>query len=668
MKLNLRTILMGLGAVLGVLVIAIGLFFVFFPKDLAAAEAERRIEEATGRDLTLGSVELTFFPALGFSAENASLSNPEGFPADEPFLAANRIVFAVKVLPLLRGAIEVKQLIFEGATLNLRANADETANWTFPTEESESQPTTLEDLRLDDVRLVDGTVSFHGPEGEPLVLEDVDASLALESLDDPAQLHAALTYRNERLTLESEIAQPRAVLENGDTPLTASVSSDLLNASFDGRFNAADGGLAGALEANGPSLRRMLAWSGSPMGEGGGFGAFRVQAQMAHLAEETALNDLTLHLDAIDATGALTLITPENGNLLVRGALSAGAIDLNPYLPSEGEGGVQASTAWPTDPIDLTGLRAFDADLDLTLAGLRFQRMSFSNVALALKVTNGVADARLTRIALYEGGGTARLIADASGATPRIAVQMDAQNIQAEPLLRDAVGFDRIAGRGRLTASLVGVGASQSAIMHSLRGTAAFTFNDGQLKGVNLAAVARTVQAALSGEAVGGSSSTDFAEMAADFTVAGGVAATDNLRLLNPFVRLEGRGVIGIGEQSIDMRITPRAVSSNRGQGGDLSVAGIGVPFRIRGPWSHVGFSVALEDIAQDQLRNVLSQRGGNLGDLGALLGRGAAPAPASEAEGENAEAETAEPAPAPTVEDRARDALGNIFGNRPRD
>ena len=68
---------------------------------------------------------------------------------------------------------------------------------------------------------------------------------------------------------------------------------------------------------------------------------------------------------------------------------------------------------------------------------------------MLLRVANGAADARLTRISLYGGNGTARLIADGSGATPRIAVELDAQNIQAEPLLRDAIGFDKIAGRGR---------------------------------------------------------------------------------------------------------------------------------------------------------------------------------------------------------------------------
>ena len=54
------------------------------------------------------------------------------------------------------------------------------------------------------------------------------------------------------------------------------------------------------------------------------------------------------------------------------------------------------------------GLRALDANLNLTLGALQFQRMTFSNVALGLRVANGAADARLTRISMYDGGGTAQ--------------------------------------------------------------------------------------------------------------------------------------------------------------------------------------------------------------------------------------------------------------------
>ena len=692
----LKKIGIGLGIFVGVLVLAAVLFVVFFPKQAAIEEADRRIEAATGRTLAInGDVDLTFWPALGFSAEQASLSNPEGFDQSTPFLSADRIVFAVAVMPLFRGDIQVKRLIMDGASINLAAKrvADapaEVNNWTFPTDEN-AQENTLQDLRLDEVRLTGSTITFQGAaDPAPMTLTNVDASLGLQSLDQPAALDAAFDYLGERLDVKSTIANPRAVLERGETPLTAEIQSAPLAANFDGAFNSVTGALNGRLEANGDSLRRLMGWIGSPMAEGGGFGAYSLQANVAHEGQTTQLNDAVIALDAIAARGALTLITQENARLRVNGNLSAPNIDLNTYLPAPaqagaeaGESGVQVDTAWSNDPLDLTGLRAIDADLALSIAALKFQQLSFANVAMNLRLANGAADARLSQISLYGGTGTARLIADGAGATPRIAVELTTQNIQAEPLLRDAIGFDKIAGRGRLTASLVGAGASQAAIMRSLTGTASFNFNDGQYKGFNLAALARTLQAAMSGQqAAQTGAATDFAEMSANFQVANGSAATQDLRLLNPLVRLEGQGLIDIGGQSIDMRIAPRAVRSLEGQGGDATVAGLGIPFRVRGPWSRVSFSPDLGNVVQNELQrrmgDILGQQNGEspLTQLGASLfgNRGASTTTAPPASGATSQAPAATPPPATTQppapeaekqrtpEEQARDALGGLF------
>jgi AsmA protein len=625
----LKRIGIGVGIFVGLIVVAMAALFFFFPKQWAIQEAEKRIEEATQRDLAIGGeVNLTFWPALGFSAEQASLSNPEGFEGDTPFIAADRIVFAVAVMPLLHGDIQVKQLIFDGAQVNLRARPDGVANWTFPTEENSENPTTIEDLRLDEVRLNGGRISFEGAQGEPLVLSDVDGSLALESLDQPASLESAFDYRGRRLSVDATIGAPRAVMEKGQTPISAQIASDALRGDFDGAFNAANGALAGQLAAEGGSLRQLMSWMGSPMGEGPGFGAFRVQATMSQVQNVIELTNATFGIDSIQARGNLTLTTQESGRMHVAGALSAPSVDLNTYLPPppQGtEGGVETSAAWPSDPLDLTGLRALDANLNLAIGALKFQQLNFSNVTMAMRIANGALDARLPQIALYGGTGTARMIADGSGATPRIAVELDTQNIQAEPLLTDAIGLDKITGRGRLATSVVGQGASMAAIMRSLRGNAAFTFNDGQWKGVNLAAIARTIQAVMTGTPAGAGGGTDFAEMSATFQIAEGVAATNNLRMLNPYVRLEGQGLIDIGQQTIDMRVAPRAVNSIEGQGGNAGIGGLGIPFRVSGPWSRVSFQPDLGNVVQNELQrrmsgilgqnqnNPLAQLGGSL-------------------------------------------------------
>ena len=168
-----------------------------------------------------------------------------------------------------------------------------------------------------------------------------------------------------------------------------------------------------------------------------------------------------------------------------------------------------------------------------------------------------------------------------------------------------------------------------------------------QWKGVNLAHIARTVQSAMSGTEAGeGGGATDFAELAATFRVADGVAATEDLRLLNPYVRMQGAGLVNIGAQTIDMRIEPRAVNNAQGQGGEAGVQGIGIPFRVSGAWASPSFRPALGDVVQNELRNrardILSNQDENnpLTKLGkSLFGRQASETPTS--------GQTTTPAPA---------------------
>jgi AsmA protein len=311
----------------------------------------------------------------------------------------------------------------------------------------------------------------------------------------------------------------------------------------------------------------------------------------------------------------------------VSGALSIPALDVNPYMPAPPAAtpaqasGVNTTAAWDAKPMDLAGLRAIDADLNLGVGDLRFQKMQFTQGQLRLKLTNGVVDAALSRVSLYGGAGTARLVVDASGATPAIRSEMDVRDVQALPLLTAAIGFDKIEGRGRLVAKLAGSGRSQADIMRALDGTLTFAFNDGAWRGVNLAQVARQVQAVLAGETVGSAAKTDFAEFAADFTVANGVGTTQNLRLLNPFVRLDGKGDLDIGGQALDIRLSPRAVRSIEGQGGDALARGIGVPFRATGPWTGVKFRVDREAVGNAVVNEALGGR--SVGEaLGGLVNR----------------------------------------------
>jgi AsmA protein len=613
-----RAMLIG-GSIVVVLAIAVAAVVAFFPRDLIVAELKKQVQTATGRTLTIaGETGVTFWPTLGLSAEDVTLSNPPDFPAAAPFLAARRIVFAVSAAPLLRGDVQVQRLFLDAPELTLVARKEAPPNWTFPADApGDASRKTLKALRLDDVRITDGALSFTGDEGgAPLILSDIDATVSLAALDAPATVDGSLVYRDEPVRIKATAAKARALLEQGETPLTITLESGPLTANLDGAADLATGAVRGKLNARGASLRDLLAWMGSPLPPGPNFAAFSVESGVSARLPTIAFTGGAFRLDAVAARGSAEVRIGERGRLAVSGALSIPTLDVNPYLPAPagqtataGAGAIDTGTAWDARPMDLAGLKAMDADLALGVGDLRFQRMQFTDGQLRLRLANGVADASLSRVALYGGGGTARLVVDASGAAPAIRSEIDAANIEALPLLTAAIGFDKIEGKGRLKASLAGRGRSQAEIMRSLGGTMTFAFADGAWRGVNLAAVARQVQAALTGESIGTASKTDFAEFAADFAVANGVASTSNLRLLNPFVRLDGTGAIDIGAQTTDFRLSPRAVRSMEGQGGDALARGIGVPFRARGPWSKIEFKPDLEGVARAQLDRALGGR-----------------------------------------------------------
>ncbi len=90
---------------------------------------EAAVREATGRDFTLvGNIELGFFPWLSLRTGSGQFGNAPGFSA-EPMASWRSAHLGVKVLPLIRGELEVDRIRLEGADLRLTRRADGHGNW-----------------------------------------------------------------------------------------------------------------------------------------------------------------------------------------------------------------------------------------------------------------------------------------------------------------------------------------------------------------------------------------------------------------------------------------------------------------------------------------------------------------------------------------------------------
>jgi AsmA protein len=204
---------------------------------------------------------------------------------------------------------------------------------------------------------------------------------------------------------------------------------------------------------------------------------------------------------------------------------------------------------------------------------------------------------------------------------PAISVKLDVKSVAMKSLLQSAIKVERIEGTGAMAVSVTGTGISQQAIMNSLSGSSSVAVHNGAIRGVDLAAVARTVQNPLSGlmgAATSERSSTDFAEAGGSFTIRGGVAHNQDFHLLNPFVRIAGSGDIDLGHRTINFRIEPKLVANGQGQGGLLGASGLGVPFQITGPWTKPSYRPDLTKAVGNLLVNQLQ---GGAGPVGGLLG-----------------------------------------------
>lgn len=406
-----------------------------------------------------------------------------------------------------------------------------------------------------------------------------------DSLTAPVALRGGATWRGERFNLDATVDASALIAGNpGSASLT--VASSRLNAGYNGTLTTS-GQLNGAVTVETPSLRGLLAWLNQPLGEGTGLERFAFSGRLAVSPDAIAFSDARLALDATEGTGEGRLALGAVPR--VEATLALQTLDLNPYLGASdsGEAGGGGSSGWSEAPIDLSGLRAANAALSLSVQSLVYEDLKTGPVAMTAALDGGRLSADLTNLALYGGEGLGRVVLDGSAQVPSLALQFDLFNLDARPFLNDLADFNRIEGRAAMAIDVSTSGASELALASGMNGQASVRFTDGAIRGINLAQMMRSLTTgALLGWQENPAASTDFSELSASFQIANGVAQNNDLRLVGPLVRVTGAGTISLPAQQLDYRVDPKLVASLQGQGTTADAAGFGVPIRVTGPWA----------------------------------------------------------------------------------
>ena len=242
---------------------------------------------------------------------------------------------------------------------------------------------------------------------------------------------------------------------------------------------------------------------------------------------------------------------------------------------------------WSDTPFTLTGLNYVDAQARISAAQIAVGDAQFSTTAIEAALAGGVLKASVSNLGAYGGQASGEIIIDASSGNPTYAMHCDLIGVHALPLLSSLAEFDKIDAKMQAKIAAKSAGSSQHAIMSGISGTAFVIFQNGQIRGLNVAQMIRNLTASpLSGWQEQKEQATDLTQFSASFRVDRGQATTTDLNLIGPLVKVAGAGTIDLGTKQIGFRVEPQIVMTTEGQGRTSDPVGFGIPVILSGPWS----------------------------------------------------------------------------------
>ena len=515
---------------------------------------------------------------------------------------------------------------------------------------------TLEMLSPASIRIVEGTVRYVDERsGLRHEVTALDLDLALNDSAGPLQAEGSFAWRGEKLAVEGSLSPLRALAEERSARLSLKLAGQPIEASYDGTLDLAAGlSLDGNISLKSPSVQALGSWAGSkPIAAGRDAGALTLTSSLTGGSGRVALAGLTATLGDTSLNGALAIET-KAARPYVSGTLKLSQLDLGGILirPNPGaaaplgqptkaapSGNRQADPIddilrrnnvpaqapqvrgftkraggggdWSDDIIDLAPLGLADADLALSADRLLYKDVKTGPVRLSLQLKDLVAKLTLEEMLLYDGRGRGVVTLDGRGQAPATTANLMLEGISAQPLMKDALGFEWLEGKSTIAIALAGQGVSERQIVGTLNGKVDLATTNGSIDAIDVSKILRGIeQGRFVGLRIAAGEKTPFSELAGTFTITNGVAANQDLRLVSPNVRVTGTGSFNLPARSLDYTVRPKVASLNATTDkAVINLSNVEIPVRIEGPWEKPNFSVA----GQEQILETVKEIGKNL-------------------------------------------------------
>jgi AsmA protein len=528
-------------AVAAVIVIVALLLVIGVPSSFLTSTIQRRVERETGYKLAInGGAKIALWPTLNVTLSDIALQDPKDDETNNR-LTASSVQADMTLASAWSGHPEITELLIVRPVLNVPLQRERVRDPSAPAKFAGSGGASS--VAIEHISITGGTMVF-------------------------SNLRDRVESRVETINADATIGADRGInitgnAHSGEHPLKFSIKAAVPSRPLERQNIPAE------LTFDAPGLLQ------APVS---------AKAEVRLTGNVVMINGLSGMLGDSAFNGWASVDVASKP--LVKLDLDFQRLSLAMTPDAPGAASQPSSQPWSNASIDLNGLNYVDTQARISAAELVIGGDRFAPAAIEATLASGVMKARISNLGAYDGNANGDLTIDASSANPTYALRTDLTNVRALPMLRSLADFNKLDGKMQTKISVRSSGNSQRAIIGNLSGTIFAIFQDGQIRGLNVAQMIRSLTSStLSGWQESEQQATDLTQLSASFKIDKGQAQTTDINLVGPLVKMTGAGTIDLNTKQIGFRVEPKLVMTTAGQGRASDPVGFGIPVMIEGPW-----------------------------------------------------------------------------------
>jgi len=519
----------------------------------------------TGRDLTINgslNLELSLNPAV--AVEGVTFAN-SSWGTKKEMASLKKLAAEVELLPLLSGDIRIKRLVLEGLDLLLETDSQGRGNWEMAViqQKSKSPPETSAPGTLPVaqwVRIKDLSVTYRdGRKGEQTTLKLDNLDLRADSANSPMTIAAAGMVNDLAFKADGRLGSLKTLIEGGASyPVTLSMSAPGLSMDLEGAIAEPRQGRGIDLKifVDGSDIAVVAKAIGVPLQK---IPPVRVAGRLKDPDGGYSFDNLVASAGGVDVRGRVAVKLAGVPRPSIDADLKVSTLDLDALLPKQEPSGVKKSgpRVFPDDPLPLDGLKAADARIKLAVKRLLSNGIAVDDISINLVLGNGLLDIKLLKAVFSGGAINASLVVDGSRAPAALNINLDVQGVDYGALLRQLKLTDIATGKVDVKFNVKGRGASVRALMAGLNGRARIVSQGGKIDSGLLNIVSSDISSAL--PFMNSKGDKEIRCAVVDFDIKSGQATAKTLVFETGGMSMIGTGAINLRDETLDLRIGPRA-------------------------------------------------------------------------------------------------------------